>query len=573
MRKRQFPIFMNCITAWLVILLATQAVCVASTVRYQENTLPVNQVTLDVFVREDSERSKELLVWLKDFVRQRPGLDVVVHDVDADPEARRCLIDLFHRHNIKAMGVPALHVLNRFHAGYEDTPQIQQKIASLLDLEVFVRESCPHCRDAKAFLSILQRDWPAIRVVTRDISTDDAARDRLAALAEYYQVRATSVPAFHLCRRLKVGYQGADITGRELESMLRVCAKSVLTRKVSQTREPPGRLVSSTSRQPPGQKRTFSARFFPQFDRSAGSSDGKHATDPMDPSESSVDQLDSLDSLDSRNAPSGGSTDAVNSTNELEFDDVLSESREEIQVPLFGRLNVKRLGLPVFTFLIGLVDGFNPCAMWVLMFLLSVLVNVHDRRKMVLIAGTFIVVSGLAYFAFMAAWLNVFMLVGLDRPAQIVLGILAIVIGLVNIKDFFAFGKGLSLKIPESAKPGIYARVRTIVMAETLWGALTGAILLAVLVNVIELLCTAGLPALYTEILTLQQLSPMQNYLYLGLYIVAYMLDDTLLVTIVVVTLSKKKLQESHGRWLKLISGLVILVLGTVMLFAPTLLI
>ncbi|MCA9051280.1 MAG: hypothetical protein KDA89_21230, partial [Planctomycetaceae bacterium] len=245
------------------------------------------------------------------------------------------------------------------------------------------------------------------------------------------------------------------------------------------------------------------------------------------------------------------------------------DERTEMEVPLLGRLNVNALGMPLFTILVGLVDGFNPCAIWVLMFLLSVLVNIRERGKILIIAGTFVFVSGLAYFAFMAAWLNVFMLVGMDRPAQVILAVIAIVIGSVNVKDFFAFGKGVSFSIPDSAKPGIYARVRRIVAARHLWAALAGAVVLAVLVNMIELLCTAGLPALYTEILTLQMYSPSVTYAYLFLYIVAYMFDDSLLVAGVVLSLSRRKLQEGEGRVLKLVSGLVILLLGFVMLFRP----
>lgn len=249
------------------------------------------------------------------------------------------------------------------------------------------------------------------------------------------------------------------------------------------------------------------------------------------------------------------------------------DAPQTIDVPFFGGLDVRKLGMPLFTFIVGLIDGFNPCAMWVLMFLLSVLVNIKERRKILIIAGTFVVVSGLAYFAFMAAWLNVFMLVGLDRPAQLILATMALVIGAINIKDFFAFKQGVSLSIPDSVKPGLFARMRKIVAAKHLWAALAGAITLAVLVNVVELLCTAGLPAMYTEILVMQGYSPLTNYLYLGLYIVAYMLDDTLLVGIVVVTLSKKKLQEGEGRWLKLISGIVIFALGVIMIVAPNLLV
>lgn len=137
------------------------------------------------------------------------------------------------------------------------------------------------------------------------------------------------------------------------------------------------------------------------------------------------------------------------------------------------------------------------------------------------------------------------------------------------IKDFFAFRRGLSLSIPESAKPGLYARVRRVVSAERLTAALAGAVVLALLVNTVELLCTAGLPALYTQILTYRRYPTRLNYLYLGLYNVAYMLDDAIVLTIVVVTLSRRRLQEREGRWLKLVSGLVILALGLVMLIKP----
>lgn len=245
------------------------------------------------------------------------------------------------------------------------------------------------------------------------------------------------------------------------------------------------------------------------------------------------------------------------------------ESAFEVDVPVFGRLDSRRLGMPLFTILIGLVDGFNPCAMWVLLFLLSILVSLHDRRKILAVAGTFVVVSGLVYFAFMAAWLNVFRLIGLRRWSEVALALIAVVIGLINIKDFFAFHRGVTLSIPESAKPGIYARARSIATARNLTGAIAGAAVLAILVNFVELLCTAGLPALYTKVLTMRQYPTWLETGYLGLYIIAYMFDDGLMVATAVVTLGRYKLQERGGRWLKIVSGVAILALGLVLLFAP----
>jgi hypothetical protein len=173
------------------------------------------------------------------------------------------------------------------------------------------------------------------------------------------------------------------------------------------------------------------------------------------------------------------------------------------------------------------------------------------------------------YFAFMAAWLNVFLLVGVARPVQAGLGLIAAAVGLLNVKDFLAPGRGVSLAIPASARPGIYARVRAVVLAERLGPALLGVVVLAVVVNVVELLCTAGLPALYTRILTLRALSPGEYYAYLALYNAAYVLDDGVMLAIAVVTLGRRRLQERGGRWLKLASGAVMLALGLLLLLRP----
>jgi uncharacterized membrane protein HdeD (DUF308 family) len=147
--------------------------------------------------------------------------------------------------------------------------------------------------------------------------------------------------------------------------------------------------------------------------------------------------------------------------------------------------------------------------------------------------------------------------------------LVAALIGVINIKDFVAFKRGVTLSIPAAARENIYARVRRIVAEKYLGISVALAVVLAIVVNAVELLCTAGLPALYTQILTLQNLPPWKNYAYLMLYNVGYMLDDSLMLGAFVVTLSHRKLQEREGRWLKLTSGIVILLLGLVMLFKP----
>lgn len=259
-----------------------------------------------------------------------------------------------------------------------------------------------------------------------------------------------------------------------------------------------------------------------------------------------------------------------------ELDRLVSQGRDpspvnadSLDAGFWGTLRLDSLGLPLFTLAVGLIDGFNPCAMWVLLFLLSLLVHLRDRRRMALIAGTFVLVSGLVYYPFMAAWLNLFLAVGLSTAVRTGLALLALAIAAFNLKDF-AFGlQGPTLSIPGSAKPGLYARMRGVMQSRSLPLALLGVASLAVAVNFIELLCTAGLPAMYTAILTQQDLSPAGHYGYLTLYILGYIADDSLMVGTAVLALSQRRLDESHGRWLKLVSGLVMLALGLVMLLRP----
>lgn len=244
-------------------------------------------------------------------------------------------------------------------------------------------------------------------------------------------------------------------------------------------------------------------------------------------------------------------------------------SEAELDLPLFGRVDPASLSLPLFTLTIAALDAFNPCAFFVLLFLLSLLAHQKNRRRMLLIGGIFVATSGLMYFAFMAAWLNVFQLLGTLGWITLAAGLLAIVVGLINIKDFFAGARGPSLSIPESAKPGIYRRARAVLQSESSGAMLGATVLLAVAANFYELLCTAGFPMVYTRLLTLAEPSTAARYAWLALYNLIYVLPLLLIVLVFVGTLSAHKLSEREGRLLKLLSGTMMLELGLLLAFAP----
>jgi len=360
------------------------------------------------------------------------------------------------------------------------------------DVELFAREDCPHCVEAKKFLTQLQQEQPSLQISIRDVEKEPAALTHLRILAQQKNTVAR-VPAFYIDGQLIVGYTDDITTGQWIRAAL------------AQKNAPP---------------------LSPQND---------------------AESCEIQQSLEC-NAPT-------------------TEKKETFELNFLGqKITLAEMGLPIFTLAMGLLDGFNPCSMWVLILMISLLAQMQNRGRMLAIAGTFVAIEGIVYFLFMSAWLNLFLWVGLSRISEVIIALIALIAGAINTKDFFFFGRSLSLSIPTASKAGIYARMRQILNAQNLAGALIGVTILALLVQAVEFMCTSGFPALYTRILTLQHLNSIGYYGYLLLYNVAYMFDDLLILTIGVVTLSQHRLQEKEGRWLKLMSGLVMMALGVYLL-------
>jgi thiol-disulfide isomerase/thioredoxin len=243
-----------------------------------------------------------------------------------------------------------------------------------------------------------------------------------------------------------------------------------------------------------------------------------------------------------------------------------------VNLPFVGMVDVQAFSLPVLTLVLAGMDAFNPCAFFVLLFLLSLLVHAKSRARMAIVGGTFVLFSGLVYFVFMAAWLNVFLIAGELRVITVIAGLLALTVAALNIKDFFWFKEGPSLSIPESAKPGLFKRMRGIVATGSLGPMLASTVLLAIVANSYELLCTAGFPMVYTRVLTLAQLETWQYYAWLAAYNAIYVIPLLAIVIVFVKTMGARKLSESEGRILKLVSGFMMLGFGLLLLLAPQML-
>lgn len=235
----------------------------------------------------------------------------------------------------------------------------------------------------------------------------------------------------------------------------------------------------------------------------------------------------------------------------------------------FGKIDVSELSLPVLTIILGAMDSINPCSFFILLFLLSILLYTRSRKRMILIGSIFIFFSGFIYFIIMVLLLQAFNLTGEQVFVTILAGLIAIIFGILNIKDFFFFKKGPSASIPDSKKSKLYGQMRKIVKITSIPSLIVATIILAVSANTIELLCSLNLPVIYTAVLTFSNVGISEAYLFLILYNLIYVLPLIIIAAIVVITLGRKKLSEFQGRMLKLFSGILIFSLGETLLINP----
>ena len=242
---------------------------------------------------------------------------------------------------------------------------------------------------------------------------------------------------------------------------------------------------------------------------------------------------------------------------------------DSIELPFVGTVSIKNFSLPALTFLIAFLDGFNPCAMWVLLFLVSLLLGMKDRKRMWLLGITFIAASAVAYFLFLVAWLNLFLFLGFVFWVRILIGLVALGAGGYSLREFVVNKEGGCETVGGTKREKIFAKFRAVVRKKQLLLALAGMVILAFGVNLIELVCSAGLPAIYTQVLALTKLPTWQYYLYLLFYIFIFMLDDLFVFFVAMITLQAVGIQTKYARWSRLIGGSLMLIIGLLLLFKP----
>jgi cytochrome c biogenesis protein CcdA/glutaredoxin len=238
--------------------------------------------------------------------------------------------------------------------------------------------------------------------------------------------------------------------------------------------------------------------------------------------------------------------------------------------PIIGRVDIRTVSLPFLSFLLGLLDGFNPCAMWVLIYLLTMLAATKDRRRVILIAGTFIVASAFWYFLILTGWLKLWDIIGLTDVTRVIIGAIAIFAGIMNLKDYVTLPAAVCKVTDVASHSSIMKRAEQIAKPSAVPATLLGIIILAFTVNTIEFACSAGFPTTFTRILALNKLPAIEYYLYIFIYLFFYMLDDIIVFAMAVLTLSLTDFSSKYGKFSQLVGGIVLLLLGMLLVFMPS---
>lgn len=252
-------------------------------------------------------------------------------------------------------------------------------------------------------------------------------------------------------------------------------------------------------------------------------------------------------------------------------DPVTNDPAKMVKIPLIGEINLSHQSLFLSTLLISFVDGFNPCSVWVLSMLLAITLHTGSRKKIIIVGLVFLTVTAGIYALFIAGLFTVLTVVSFVGWIQIVVALVALFFALVNIKDYFWYKEGVSFTISDEKKPGIYQRIRKVMDAgDSFWGLIGGTIILAAGVSLVEFTCTAGFPVLWTNLVASQNVPTLTFVLLLLVYMIVYQLDEMGIFFAAVFTLKSSKLEEKHGRILKLIGGVLMFTLAIVMLVKPS---
>lgn len=246
-----------------------------------------------------------------------------------------------------------------------------------------------------------------------------------------------------------------------------------------------------------------------------------------------------------------------------------SDKSSSISVPIIGKVNLKKLSVFNAAVLIGLVDGFNPCAMWILLFLLSVLIGMKDKKRMWILGLTFLTTSAFIYLLIMMSWLNIIVKVTTSIIIRNIIAIVAIVGGIINLRKFLNTKSSGCEVVDDKKRKKIFTRIKKFTHEKSFALALIGVIGLAISVNLVELACSAGLPIVFTQLLAINNIIGIKALFYTAIYILFFLLDDIIVFSVAMYSMKLTGISTKYNKYSHLLGGLIMLLIGILLILKP----
>lgn len=265
----------------------------------------------------------------------------------------------------------------------------------------------------------------------------------------------------------------------------------------------------------------------------------------------------------------GTAIKATKKSDKFQEEETKLDKETSVKAPIVGNVNLKDVSLLTSAVILGLIDGFNPCAMWILLFLISALIGMKDRKRMWTLGLTFLITSGLVYMLIMLSWISIAVKITTIVWIRNIIAIIALIGAILNLKSFIK-SKNSGCEIVDSKKrKNIFSKIKKFTSEKSFILAFFGIIGLAISVNLVELACSAGLPLIFTELLAINNVSGFIKFIYIGIYIIFFLIDDIIVFTISMYTMKATGISTKYGKYSHLIGGLIMLLIGLLLIIKP----
>ena len=255
--------------------------------------------------------------------------------------------------------------------------------------------------------------------------------------------------------------------------------------------------------------------------------------------------------------------------NSFEKEEEESDENVSIDVPIAGNVNLKNVSLTTAAVVIGLIDGFNPCAMWVLLFLISVLIGMKNKKRMWALGIAFLVTSALVYMCIMLAWISIAVKITTVIWIRNIIAVVALIGGVINLRSFFTHQDSGCEVVDDKKRKTIFKKIKKFTSEKSFIIALVGVIGLAISVNMVELACSAGLPLVFTELLAINNVNTFMKIMYTVLYIIFFLIDDLIVFIIAMFTMKITGISTKYNKYSHLLGGVVMLIIGILLILKP----